>query len=172
MKKNNFIDQLTNSYNRKYLNKILENLDKKNSKSIELGVLMLDIDYFKKYNDNYGHIQGDYVIKSVANILNSSIERGDCVIRYGGEEFLIILKNKNSLNLKNTYMKIFKKLEEKNITHEFSLVSNHITLSVGGTKNTVKNSNDLSKLINDADSALYQSKNEGRNRFSLFKNHS
>ena len=172
LKKNNFIDQLTNSYNRKYLNKILENLDKKNSKSIELGVLMLDIDYFKKYNDNYGHIQGDYVIKSVANILNSSIERGDCVIRYGGEEFLIILKNKNSLNLKNTYMKIFRKLEEKNITHEFSLVSNHITLSVGGTKNTVKNSNDLSKLINDADSALYQSKNEGRNRFSLFKNHS
>ena len=69
-------------------------------------------------------------------------------------------------------MKIFRKLEEKNITHEFSLVSNHITLSVGGTKKTVKNSNDLSKLINDADSALYQSKNEGRNRFSLFKNHS
>lgn len=171
LKKNNFIDQLTNVYNRKYLNKILENLDKKNSKSIEIGVLMLDIDYFKKYNDNYGHIQGDYVIKSVADILNSSIERGDCVIRYGGEEFLIILKNKNSLDLENIYMKIFRRLEEKNIPHKFSLVSDHITLSVGGAKNIIKNSDDLSKLINDADSSLYHSKESGRNRFSLFENH-
>lgn len=172
LKKNNFIDQLTNVFNRKYLNKILETLDKKNSKPIEIGVLMLDIDYFKKYNDNYGHIQGDYVIKSVADILNSSIEREDCVIRYGGEEFLIILKNRNSLDLKKIYMKIFKRLEEKNIPHKFSLVSDHITLSVGGAKNIVKNSTDLSNLINDADSSLYHSKNEGRNRFSLFKNHS
>lgn len=172
LKKNNFIDQLTNVFNRKYLKKILENLDKKNSKSIEIGVLMLDIDYFKKYNDNYGHIQGDYVIKSVAEILNSSIERGDCVIRYGGEEFLIILKNRNSLDLENIYMKIFKRLEEKNIPHKFSLVSDHITLSVGGAKNIVKNSTDLSNLINDADSSLYQSKERGRNRFTLFKNHS
>ena len=171
LKKNNFIDQLTNVYNRKYLKKILENLDKKNSKSIEIGVLMLDIDYFKKYNDNYGHIQGDYVIKSVAEILNSSIERGDCVIRYGGEEFLIILKNRNSLDLENIYMKIFKRLEEKNIPHKFSLVSDHITLSVGGAKNIVKNSTDLSNLINDADSSLYQSKERGRNRFTLFENH-
>lgn len=132
---------------------------------------MLDIDYFKKYNDNYGHIQGDYVIKSVAEILNSSIERGDCVIRYGGEEFLIILKNRNSLDLENIYMKIFKRLEEKNIPHKFSLVSDHITLSVGGAKNIVKNSTDLSNLINDADSSLYQSKERGRNRFTLFENH-
>ena len=171
LKKNNFIDQLTNVYNRKYLNKILENLDKKNSKPIEIGVLMLDIDYFKKYNDNYGHIQGDYVIKSVAEILNSSIERGDCVIRYGGEEFLIILKNRNSLDLENIYMKIFKRLEEKNIPHKFSLVSDHVTLSVGGAKNIVKNSTDLSNLINDADSSLYQSKESGRDRFTLFENH-
>ena len=171
LKKNNFIDQLTNVFNRKYLKKILENLDKKNSKSIEIGVLMLDIDYFKKYNDNYGHIQGDYVIKSVAEILNSSIERGDCVIRYGGEEFLIILKNRNSLDLENIYMKIFKRLEEKNIPHKFSLVSDHVTLSVGGAKNIVKNSTDLSNLINDADSSLYQSKEMGRNRFTLFENH-
>lgn len=171
LKKNNFIDQLTNVYNRKYLNKILENLDKKNSKPIEIGVLMLDIDYFKKYNDNYGHIQGDYVIKSVAEILNSSIERGDCVIRYGGEEFLIILKNRNSLDLENIYMKLFKRLEEKNIPHKFSLVSDHVTLSVGGAKNIVKNSTDLSNLINDADSSLYQSKERGRDRFTLFENH-
>lgn len=171
LKKNNFIDQLTNVYNRKYLNKILENLDKKNSKPIEIGVLMLDIDYFKKYNDNYGHIQGDYVIKSVAEILNSSIESGDCVIRYGGEEFLIILKNRNSLNLENIYMKLFKRLEEKNIPHKFSLVSDHVTLSVGGAKNIVKNSTDLSNLINDADSSLYQSKESGRDRFTLFENH-
>lgn len=172
LKKNNFIDQLSNVYNRKYLNKILENLDKRNSKPIEIGVLMLDIDYFKKYNDNYGHVQGDYIIKSIADILNSSIEKGDCVIRYGGEEFLIILKNKNSLNLENVYMKIFKKLEEKNIPHKFSLTSDHITLSAGGAKNIVKNSTDLSKLINDADSALYQAKEGGKNRFSPFKNHS
>jgi len=171
LKKNNFIDQLTNVYNRKYLNKILENLDKKNSKPIEIGVLMLDIDYFKKYNDNYGHIQGDYVIKSVAEILNSSIERGNCVVRYGGEEFLIILKNRNSLDLENIYMKIFKRLEEKNIPHKFSLVSDHVTLSVGGAKNIVKNSTDLSNLINDADSSLYQSKERGRDRFTLFENH-
>lgn len=91
----------------------MQNLDRKKSKPIEIGVLMLDIDYFKKYNDNYGHIQGDYIIKNVADILSTSIEKEDCAIRYGGEEFLIILKNKNSIDLENVYMKIFRKLEEK-----------------------------------------------------------
>lgn len=170
LKKNNFIDQLTNVYNRKYLKQIFENLDKKNIKPLELGVFMIDIDYFKKYNDSYGHIKGDYVIKSVANILSSSIEKEDSVIRYGGEEFLLILKNKKSLIFENIYGKIFEKLEMKEILHEYSSVSKYVTLSIGGAKNIINNSSDLAKLIKNADSALYQAKEEGRNRFNFFKN--
>ena len=93
LKKNNFIDQLTNVYNRKYLKKILENLDKKNSKSIEIGVLMLDIDYFKKINDTYGHIIGDRFLIEIVKIIKRFFRASDLIGRIGGDEFLIFIKD-------------------------------------------------------------------------------
>ena len=169
LKKNNFTDQLTNVYNRKYLKRIYENLDKSSTKSFNFGVLMIDIDYFKKYNDSYGHVKGDYVIKNVAEVLIYSVRKNDSVIRYGGEEFLIILKEIQPLELEKICKKIIENLKQRDIPHEFSLVSDRLTLSIGGTNNLVKTSEDLASLIKEADSALYQAKESGRNRYFIFK---
>lgn len=169
LKKNNFTDQLTNVYNRKYLKRIYENLDKSSTKSFNFGVLMIDIDYFKKYNDSYGHVKGDYVIKNVAEVLIHSVRKNDSVIRYGGEEFLIILKEIQPLELEKICKKIIENLKQRDIPHKFSLVSDRLTLSIGGTNNLVKTSEDLASLIKEADSALYQAKESGRNRYFIFK---
>lgn len=162
LKENNLTDQLTEIYNRKYLDAVYKSLEK--NKIFNMGILMIDIDFFKKYNDNYGHIMGDIVIKTVAEILKSSVGKKDSVIRYGGEEFLIILRKSDKEYLEDIYKKIYFKLEEERIIHEKSLVSDHITLSVGGTQGVVNDKNTFLSLIKKADEALYKAKEEGRNR--------
>ncbi|MEN2258606.1 GGDEF domain-containing protein [Paraclostridium benzoelyticum] len=100
-------DPLCNVYNRRYLE-----LYKKNVKSrdIPISILMIDVDYFKLYNDNYGHQCGDEVLKSISEVLKSSCRKSDMIFRYGGEEFCIVLKNtikKESMFLQKEYLKIF-----------------------------------------------------------------
>lgn len=168
LKSKNLIDQLTEVYNRKYLEFLCEKLEKRKEKEF-YNILMIDIDYFKKYNDTYGHIKGDYVIRSVAQILKNSVEKNGSVIRYGGEEFLVISKFDEENYLKKLYERIFKKLEEKNIVHETSEVSNRITLSVGGIKGKIENKKDFYELIKKADLALYEAKETGRNRLIVKK---
>ena len=163
LKKNNMIDQLTGIYNRKYLEKLYGELNSKIQK--EIGILMIDIDYFKKYNDTYGHIKGDIIIKEIASILRTSIKKDDVAIRYGGEEFLIILNSVSENYLNEIYNKIFNKLEEKNLSHKASLVSDHVTLSIGGVKGIINDKTSFLTLVKKADLALYEAKEEGRNRF-------
>ncbi|WP_413166381.1 diguanylate cyclase domain-containing protein [Capilliphycus salinus ALCB114379] len=133
-----------------------------------LFLILCDVDYFKKYNDTFGHIAGDECLKKVAQTLDEVIRRpADLVARYGGEEFAIILPNTSSEGAIHVAQRIQEAVEALAIPHSASLVSSYVTLSMGiagGIPHC-----DLSPvcLIEIADQALYQAKIEGRNRFFL-----
>lgn len=164
LNKKNFTDALTHIYNRKYM----DYLAKKSLKEpINAAVVMIDIDYFKNYNDYYGHPAGDIVIKKTADILRKSITKNDILIRYGGEEFLLVLKNADKDVFTDIYKKIVKNLEKENIIHEKSSISDKITLSFGVCFAYFEKTLDLEKSIKLADKALYISKKNGRNRYTI-----
>ena len=164
LKKSNFYDHLTGSYNRKYLEGIFKKIEK-NKKTCEIALLMIDIDYFKNYNDTYGHMKGDLVIKKVAKVLKDSIDKKDISIRYGGEEFLIISESIKKLELICETINF--NLKKENILHETSKVSNIVTVTIGGTIGVVTNKEDCLNLIRKADENLYKAKNSGRNQFNI-----
>ena len=164
LNKKNFTDALTHIYNRKYM----DYLAKKSLKEpINAAVVMIDIDYFKNYNDYYGHPTGDIVIKKTADILRKSITKNDILIRYGGEEFLLVLKNADKDIFTDIYINIVKNLEKENIIHEKSPISDKITLSFGVCFAYFEKTLDLEKSIKLADEALYISKKNGRNRYTI-----
>ena len=164
LNKKNFTDALTHIYNRKYM----DYLAKKSLKEpINAAVVMIDIDYFKNYNDYYGHPAGDIVIEKTADILRKSITKNDILIRYGGEEFLLVLKNADKDVFTDIYKKIVKNLEKENVLHEKSPISDKITLSFGVCFAYFEKTLDLEKSIKLADEALYISKKNGRNRYTI-----
>ena len=167
LSRGNFTDSLTETYNRKYLNYLAE---KKIKTPFSAVIIMADIDYFKKYNDFYGHIMGDIAIKKTAEILKQSIRKDDIVIRYGGEEFLVILKNADMDIFKEVYKRITDNLQKENIIHEKSAISDRLTLSMGVSLKYFDKNFDLKDSIKEADKALYISKEEGRNRYSVCEN--
>jgi methyl-accepting chemotaxis protein len=163
------IDQLTGIYNRRYfdgnMKKIIRSMSRSGSK---LSVLMLDIDFFKKYNDTYGHERGDSCLKSVANILLNSIAREeDFLARYGGEEFVVVLPNTNEDGAKKVAEKLLKNIYDCNIPHEKSDVAPVVTVSIGGTTSVVNHLQCESDYVKCADAALYMSKQNGRNQYSF-----
>ncbi len=164
LNRKNFTDALTLVYNRKYMDFLIE---KPLKKPINAAVVMIDIDHFKNYNDYYGHPAGDIVIKKTADILKKSLRKDDIVIRYGGEEFLLILKNADSEIFKDIYKRIAKNLKDENIPHEKSPVSDRVTISVGVCFKHFEKTLNLKESIKEADKALYISKENGRNRFTI-----
>ena len=160
------IDMLTGLYNKQYLNeqiKVLMAISRRNE--MPLSVLVIDIDYFKNYNDCYGHIQGDRCLVRVAESINNSVLRdSDNVFRFGGEEFVVLLHNVNSDDALIVGQRIVDNVLKTGIEHTGSQINNFITVSVGlftydGRKEMTTNS-----VIRMADEALYKAKNEGRNR--------
>ncbi len=164
LNRKNFTDALTLVYNRKYMDFLIE---KPLKKPINAAIVMIDIDHFKNYNDYYGHPAGDIVIKKTADILKKSLRKDDIVIRYGGEEFLLILKNADSEIFKDIYKRIAKNLKDENIPHEKSPVSDRVTISVGVCFKHFEKTLNLKESIKEADKALYISKENGRNRFTI-----
>lgn len=164
LNRKNFTDALTLIYNRKYMDFLIE---KPLKKPMNAAVVMIDIDHFKNYNDYYGHPAGDIVIKKTADILKKSLRKDDIVIRYGGEEFLLILKNADSEIFKDIYKRIAKNLKDENIPHEKSPVSDRVTISVGVCFKHFEKTLNLKESIKEADKALYISKENGRNRFTI-----
>lgn len=162
----NLTDQLTGVYNRKKLNRLLQKYQKIGTPA-NLGVVMLDIDFFKRYNDTYGHPAGDMVLKEVAQILKSSVRKEDIVIRYGGEEFLILLSNVQADQAKKICERIRNHVTERGIVHEASLIAKYVTISTGVCHQQMKNGAELEILIAKADECLYQSKENGRNCVTL-----
>lgn len=164
LNRKNFTDALTLVYNRKYMDFLIE---KPLKKPINAAIVMIDIDHFKNYNDYYGHPAGDIIIKKTADILKKSLRKDDIVIRYGGEEFLLILKNADSEIFKDIYKRIAKNLKDENIPHEKSPVSDRVTISVGVCFKHFEKTLNLKESIKEADKALYISKESGRNRFTI-----
>ncbi|MEO0237279.1 MAG: sensor domain-containing diguanylate cyclase [candidate division WOR-3 bacterium] len=156
-------DGLTGIYNHRFfqdeLTKILLN-SQRTDKKVSLG--LLDIDYFKKFNDTYGHQIGDLVLKHIANILQQSLRKTDLVARYGGEEFVIVLTNIKDDSFENVFENIRKKIEDTKI----KISSNEelsVTVSIGFSL-FPDDTKDKNLLINFADTALYKAKELGRNR--------
>lgn len=160
-------DSLTELANRRYFNDYLDlEWNRAIREKIPISLLMIDIDYFKFFNDNYGHIQGDRCLKEVAKELKDSLNRSiDFVARYGGEEFVLVLPN--TLNAEIVAQRCQKNIESLEIPHEYSKVSKYVTVSIGLT--TMIPSLELSKtqLIMQADKALYQAKEKGRNQICI-----
>jgi diguanylate cyclase (GGDEF)-like protein len=163
------IDQLTGIYNRRYLDGRLNKLIKSFARSIsKLSLLMIDIDFFKKYNDNYGHDEGDKCLKKVATALGQCIARDDdFVARYGGEEFVVVLPNTDENGAQVIANRLLNKMNECHIPHKANDAANYVTVSIGGTTSTVKHFQTGSDYIKRADKALYESKKNGRNRYTF-----
>ncbi|SOU42897.1 sensor domain-containing diguanylate cyclase [Pseudoalteromonas carrageenovora] len=135
-----------------------------------IGLIMCDIDFFKKYNDNYGHQQGDEVLKSVAQALKAMCKRqGDLAARYGGEEFAIILPATDTDNSLKFAALIQQKMAELAIEHNYSTVSKQLTISMGVYSLIPCKKTTAQSLISGADKALYDAKNTGRNQVALYK---
>lgn len=158
-------DQLTNLYNRHGLNNAFKNMLENN---IPFSIILCDIDYFKKINDEYGHIEGDNALKYISEILRSSTRKTDYIIRYGGEEFLIILPYCNKEVAEEIANNIKQKLNNNLFTLSNNSKSIKITMTFGVTEfNENKN---ITSLIKEADDALYQGKTSGRNKVKVYSN--
>ena len=162
-------DELTKLYNRRYFNtKIEEEINRAKRGNKYLCLIILDIDYFKQYNDTYGHQKGDFVLKEVANILKSKTNRAsDFAFRVGGEEFAIITtleKDKVAEFAKAIKDDIF----NLKIEHSTSLVSKYVTSSIGISCRLAKDIKNSDEIYKEADDNLYEAKNLGRN--SIFMN--
>lgn len=133
-----------------------------------LSLILCDIDYFKLFNDTYGHQGGDAALKAVAMILDRARSREtDVVARFGGEELAMLLPDTDLAGAKKVAMRIRRLLIEANIAHSASLVSDRITLSVGLATARSGQLSSPERLIEEADAALYQAKHNGRNRIEV-----
>jgi diguanylate cyclase (GGDEF)-like protein len=170
--KKSISDELTSLYNRRYYNETTPKLiSLAKRQNLFVTFFILDIDYFKNYNDRYGHIQGDKALIEVANAIKNYIQRNDdFVFRLGGEEFAGIILSNNPENTLLRVNEICKIVENLKIEHSDSQVSKFLTVSVGMA--TISNQNDYSidKLYKLADEALYSAKNGGRNRAQINPN--
>lgn len=163
-----YLDGLTNIPNRRKFNEYLSYACSFASvEKVPVSLIMMDIDYFKRYNDNYGHQEGDACLVLIAQALSEEmIDSTDFVARYGGEEFACILPNKTKEEALVYAENMRKSIENLKIPHEFSDVSKCVTISVGVTCDTPTESFICSDLVRDADGALYMAKNSGRNTVS------
>jgi len=132
-----------------------------------LSLLMIDIDFFKHYNDAYGHIEGDKCLKIIAQTLSNSVTRADdLVVRYGGEEFVMVLPNTDEQGAKFVADKILNNIRKCNILHKQNDLANYVTVSIGVAVGKVTRSQIADDFVRKADKQLNKSKNDGRNRCS------
>lgn len=151
-------DSLTGLWNYGYFQyKLDEELAKAQATQENLSVLMIDIDDFKKYNDSFGHIQGDQVLKEISGIIKDNCRKIDIVCRYGGEEFSLILPSNNKKEALLLAERIRKSVEKNNIS------GSKFTVSIGVASFPQDHAR-KKELIKKADIALYQAKNKGKNR--------
>lgn len=165
------MDGLTGIANRRQFDEVLNNEFRRAARDgAPLSLIILDLDYFKAYNDTYGHQAGDNCLKQVALALNETIRRaGDLVARYGGEEFGVVLPNTDETGAAVIAELLRLKVETMQIAHVYSRVSDYVTVSLGVASSLPGPDTSPEKLIAAADQALYQAKQGGRNRIKVFQ---
>ncbi|HEV2963821.1 MAG TPA: sensor domain-containing diguanylate cyclase [Candidatus Angelobacter sp.] len=160
MKQLAYVDGLTGIFNRRYFEmRIAEELERASRFMGRMSVIMVDIDHFKRLNDEFGHLLGDEVLRGVSNILKQQLRKVDMVCRYGGEEFAIVVPETTGANT----LVVAEKLRRQIETHPFPGVPRPVTISCGVADYPSQGST-RDELVAAADSALYQAKQAGRNR--------
>jgi two-component system chemotaxis family response regulator WspR len=164
-------DGLTGVANRRRFDEILaEEWQRAARTGMPLSLLFADIDFFKRYNDHYGHQAGDDCLKKVAEALQATVHRpADLVSRYGGEEFVLILPDTTSEGALAVANKILQNVETLNIPHEKSEAANHVTLSIGIATLRPEEGGSTEQLVHLADEALYRAKERGRRCIEVAK---
>lgn len=150
-----------------FFNVLTNKLDAALEQDLHLAVIMFDIDFFKRFNDTYGHACGDYVLITVAKIIKSSIRAEDLASRYGGEEFTVMLNNTTKEDALTVADRIRSKVEQYDFVYESQHV--HVTISLGVAEFDSKENPVTSpkQLVEQADQALYVSKRNGRNQVTF-----
>lgn len=155
------LDGLTRIANRRSFDAYLERCI---NQQTQLALVLCDVDYFKRYNDTYGHQEGDRCLISVAKTLQQGIRHSDFVARYGGEEFVIVLPNTELSIACEVLVRIQKQIAKLKVPHVASDVSDYVTLSFGVIAPSNLQNATSKSLVEQADKALYQAKNRGRNQ--------
>jgi diguanylate cyclase (GGDEF)-like protein len=168
LKKIATMDGLTGIYNYRWFSKYLEREWKRAIRNkASISVILVDVDYFKKYNDAYGHHAGDECLKKVARKLEQTCRRpADAAARYGGEEFIVVLPDTAPRDVTLVAERLRRGVESLQIPHQCSPVSSVVTVSIGCTTIAPTHDDAISTLFKTADEALYLSKEKGRNCFS------
>ncbi|MGD1806717.1 diguanylate cyclase [Dapis sp. BLCC M126] len=166
-----YIDRLTGVSNRRHFEeKFHEEWKRLTRDNTSMSVIMVDVDYFKHYNDTYGHQQGDKCLARVAQAISAVVKRpGDFVARYGGEEFVVVLPNTPIEGALKVAENIRREIEALEIPHTASAVSNWVTSSLGVATSNWSNQSNPEMLLQAADMALYNAKKAGRNRVETSK---
>lgn len=158
-------DALTKVSNRRTFDEMLDSyFEQARHDEVPLSLLFIDVDFFKKYNDHYGHQKGDEVISAIAKSIKDSIRHMDFVARYGGEEFVALLPETDAHGAYAVASNIFKAVERLAIPHSQSLVSSNVTISLGFTVYKGEAEIFKSDFLQRADQALYRAKQLGRNQ--------
>lgn len=160
------LDDLTGVANRRQFNDSLNKEWRRMAREqLPLSLILCDIDYFKKYNDTYGHLAGDFCLQQVAQAISRTIKRpADLLARYGGEEFVVILPNTEAEGALQVAEAMRHEVLNLKISHAQSAVNKYVTLSLGVFSVVPQPTSDPSILIAAADKALYEAKEQGRNR--------
>jgi diguanylate cyclase (GGDEF)-like protein len=156
-------DRMTGLYSHHFFEKSLEEeMERARRYKATFSLVMFDIDHFKKFNDTYGHVQGDLIIKEIARLLTQSVRQVDFPARYGGEEFAVILPSVEGKGALVVAERLRKRVEKHEFPGEHG--SLHVTISVGVAEFDQESTYAASEIVREADKALYQSKEKGRNR--------
>lgn len=160
------IDSLTGIYNRRFgMERLKEDFARSAREQSSMSLAMVDIDHFKSVNDNYGHLVGDKAIKLIASIIKTTLRDGDIVVRYGGEEFMMILHGASSRNACNVCQRIRHQVKDTFFKHNNQQIQ--LSVSIGIAAYPEQAAEDEVSLIHLADQALYKAKETGRNRVVL-----
>jgi len=160
------IDPLTGVYNRRFgMARYHEEFGRAVRSGTPLGVMIFDIDHFKEVNDTYGHLAGDRVLARVTRAARTAMREGDVIVRYGGEEFLVILPAAAKSDVERLAERVRRLIEDTAVTDGDQII--RVTVSVGGTAYPAADISDETVLLQRADEALYAAKQSGRNRFAV-----
>jgi diguanylate cyclase (GGDEF)-like protein/PAS domain S-box-containing protein len=158
------VDDLTGIYNHRFfIQQLTMEVGRQKRYPAPLSLLMIDVDYFKHYNDTNGHLAGDRVLKTIAIVIQHTIRQTDIVARYGGEEFSVILINTGKEGAREIAERVKRNVADTRFPNESAQPNGDLTVSIG-VATFSSTASTITELIREADNALYRAKNAGRNR--------